>query len=64
MKLNKEKIDLAMARKSYNITQLAKSYGVSAQRIYIILGQKEVSPAVAGRLSAALGVDVTEILED
>lgn len=63
MELNREKINLAMARKGYTIAQLAEAYGVSPQRIYIILGQKKVSPAAAGRLAAALGVDVTEILE-
>lgn len=63
MELNRGKVELAIARKGYTITQLAKVYGVSPQRIYTILGQKKVTPATAGRLAAALGVDVTEILE-
>lgn len=63
MELNRDKINLAMARKGYTTTQLAEAYGISAQRMRIILNSKKVTPATAGRLAAALGVDVTEILE-
>lgn len=64
MEISRDKINLAMARKGYNITQLAKVYGVSAQRMRIILNSKQVSPVTAGRVAKALGVDVTEIIED
>ena len=64
MELNRNKINLAMARKGFGITNLAKVYGVSSQRMRIILNSRKVSPATAGKLAKALGVDVTEILED
>ena len=64
MYLDRDKINMAMARKSYNIAKLAEVYGVSAQRLRTILNSRKVSTATAGRLADALGVDVTEILED
>lgn len=64
MKLSREKIDLRRAQKCYSISELAEAYGVSRARMNTILNQREVTPLVAGRMAAALGVDVTEILED
>lgn len=64
MYLDRDKINMAMSRKSYNIAKLAEVYGVSAQRMRTILNSRKVSTATAGRLADALGVDVTEILED
>ena len=53
-----------MARKKMTVKQLAEAYGVSRARIHVILNQREISVIAAGRLSEALGVDVTEIIED
>lgn len=64
MYLDRDKINVAMARKRYNIAKLAEVYGVSAQRMRTILNSRKVSTATAGRLADTLGVDVTEILED
>lgn len=64
MYLSRDKINVAMARKSYNVAKLAEVYGVSAQRMRTILNSRKVSTATAGRLADALSVDVTEILED
>lgn len=64
MKLNEEKVRICMARKCFTVSRLASVYGVSRSRISYILNQKQVTQVVAGRLAAALGVDVTEILED
>lgn len=64
MKISREKINIEMARKKMTVKQLAEAYGVSRARINVILNQREVSIVVAGRLSDALGVDVTEIIED
>lgn len=64
MKLSREKINLQLARKCWTVQRLADAYGVSRNRINVLLNQREVSTASAGRLAAALGVDVTEILED
>ena len=64
MKLSSEKIEIARARKSMTVSQLADAYGVSRARMHIILNQREVTTVCAGRMAEALGVDVTEILED
>lgn len=64
MELSRKKINLAMARKQMTVTQLAEAYGVSRNRINIILNQREVTPLCAGKMAAALGCDVLEILED
>lgn len=64
MRLSRRKIDIAMARKQMTVTQLAKAYGVSRARINVVLNQREVSTVSAGRMAGALGVDVTEILEE
>lgn len=64
MKLNRDKIDICRARKKMSIGTLAEAYGVSRTRLHAVLNQREVSVAAAGRLAEALGVDVTEILED
>ena len=64
MELDRNKINVAMARKSYNIAKLAIIYGVSAQRMRTILNSRKVSPATVGKLADALECDVAEILED
>lgn len=63
MKVNREKINVAMARKQMTVKELADAYGVSRNRINVLLNQREVSVVSAGKLAAALGVDVTDILE-
>lgn len=64
MELSRKKINIALAKKVMTVTQLAESYGVSRARMNTILNQREVTPVCAGRIAKALGVDVTEILED
>ncbi len=63
MKVSKEKIDIARANRCMTITELAEAYGVSRTRLNMILNQREVTVVCAGRLAKALGVDVTEIIE-
>ena len=63
MKVSKDKIDIARANRCMTITALAKAYGVSRARLNMILNQREVTVVCAGRLAKALGVDVTEIIE-
>ncbi len=63
MKVSKDKIDIARANRCMTITELAKAYGVSRARLNMILNQREVTVVCAGRLAKALGVDVTEIIE-
>ena len=63
MTINRAKIEIAMAAKKFNIKALAEAYGVSDQRMRVILNSKNVSTATAGKLADALGVPVTEIIE-
>lgn len=64
MKLNKNKIEIAMANKKLSIAKLSERYGASRSRINVIMNSRNVTPATAGRLADALEVDVTEIIED
>ena len=64
MKLDRDKVDIAMARKKMTIIQLADVYGVSRARMNVILNSQVVTPACAGRVAEALEVDVTEILSN
>lgn len=63
MKVSRDKIDIARASRCMTVTALAEAYGVSRARMNMILNQREVTPLCAGRLAKALGVDVTEIIE-
>ena len=63
MKVSKEKIDIARANRCMTITEVGEAYGVSRTRLNMILNQREVTVVCAGRLAKALGVDVTEIIE-
>ena len=64
MKVSKNKIDLARANRCMTVSGLAEAYGVSRTRMNMILNQREVTVVCAGRLAHALGVDVTEMIED
>ena len=64
MKVSKNKIDLARANRCMTVSGLAEAYGVSRTRMNMILNKSEVTVVCAGRLAHALGVDVTEIIED
>ncbi len=63
MKLSREKVDIAMARNKMTVTQLAEKYKVSRARMNVILNSQVITPACAGRVADALGVDVTEIVD-
>ena len=63
MKINKAKLELALARKCWNQRDLRDSGEVSAQTILNVNNGKPVLPATAGKIARALGVDVTEIIE-
>ena len=54
MYIDRDKINVAMARKSNNIAKLAEVYGVSAQRMRTILNSRKDSTATAGRLPKGL----------
>ena len=64
MKISKSKLNIALARKQWNQRDLRDNAIVSAQTILNLNKGKSVMPATAGRIAAALGVDVTEIIEE
>lgn len=64
MKVDKRKLDIAMARAQLNRGDLAKKAGMPVQTLCNVMQRKNCRPATIGRIAAALGVDVTEIIED
>lgn len=63
MTIDKNKVNLILAKLQMNATDFCQMCGISRNRFYVILNSKKVAPKTAGKLAAALGVDVTEIIE-
>lgn len=63
MKVNREKLRLAMARACMNPQDLAKAAEMPPQTVNGVLRGRSVRPATLGRIAKVLGVDVAEILE-
>ena len=64
MVLSIEKIKLETARKQKSIAEILKLAHISSVTARRINAGHEVQPKTAGKLAAALGVDVTELLAD
>lgn len=64
MKVNREKLRLAMARACMNSQDIAKAAGMPLQTINGALRERSVRPATLGRIAKALSVDVTEIVKE
>lgn len=65
MKISKEKFEIAIAKACLRIDELSKISSVnkvSIAKIGKLNGN--LRPATVGKLAKALGVDVTELLED
>lgn len=63
MKINKKKIQTAMARNCMNTVDLQKTTGMPRPTVDNVVSGKNVRPGTVGRIAKALGVDVTEIIE-
>lgn len=63
MTIDRNKVDIVLARRKQTVGKLCEDVGLSRNRFYVIVNSKNVSPKTAGRLAEALGVDVTEIIE-
>jgi len=63
MNISKTKLAVAMMRKGYNFSQLAESAGVSRATLSYINCGKSCRADVVSRISSALEVDFTELLE-
>ena len=64
MKISKKKLEIAMARAKLNRNGLAEKSGMPIPSVCNLYRRESRKPATAGRIAEALGVDVTEILED
>lgn len=64
MKISKSKLNIALARKCWNQRDLRDNAVVSSQTILNLNKGKPVMPATVGKIAAALGVDVTDIIEE
>lgn len=63
MTLDRNRVDIELARKKMTVTGLAEKYGVSRSRMNVILNSQSITPTCAGRVAEALNVDVTEIIK-
>ena len=64
MKINKQKLDLAMASMMYSAKELSKVCGVSPVTIArITKGTQQARPETVGKIAKALNVPVTDIIE-
>lgn len=64
MKIDRKKIECAMARKKINRAELSKKANVPIGTLCNALSRGNCLPITAGKLAEALNVDVTELLED
>ena len=64
MKISKSKLEIAMARAELNRNTLAREAEMPIPTVCTVYTRGACKPATAGRIAKALGVDVTEILED
>ena len=64
MKTNKKKLELAMARACMNTEDLQKAAEMPRPSLNNVISGKSARPATLGRIARALGVDVTEIIDE
>ena len=56
-------LQIAMARNCMNTVDLQKTTGMPRPTVDNVVSGKNVRPGTVGRIAKALGVDVTEIIE-
>lgn len=64
MKVDKRKLEIAMARAQLNRNALAAKAKMPIPTVGNAYNRRSCKPATVGRIAAALGVDVTEILAE
>lgn len=64
MKTNRKKLELAMARACMNTEDLQKAAEMPRPSLNNVISGKSARPATIGRIARALGVDVTEIIDE
>ncbi len=63
MKGNKSKLELAMARACMNADDITLRAEMPGSTVKNVLTGRSVRPATLGKVAKALGVDVSEIIE-
>ena len=65
LKLDRKKLDLAMAKKCYNITDLVKKSGVCYSSIVKLSGDRmTLTTKTLGKISKALDVEPADLIQD
>lgn len=64
MKVDRKKLELAMARACMNPQDLAKAAEVPPQTVNGVIRGRSVRPATLGRIAKALGVDPAELIQE
>ena len=64
MKVNRQKLELAMARACMNSADLPAAAGLPRPTVQNAIVGKGVRPATLGRFAKALGVDPAELIEE
>lgn len=64
MKANRRKLELAMAKACMNTSDLQKAAGMPRPTVNSVIGGRSSRPGTIGRIAKALGIDVTEIIDD
>jgi len=65
MKIDKKKLDLAMAENCYSAEELSNLTGISTVTIARIKnGSQRPRPATIGKIAKALGIKVQDLIED
>ena len=62
--IDDRKFAIALANSGLTIGEAAKRAGMSRPRFHTIINSKKATAQAVGRVAKALGVDVTEIIED
>lgn len=64
MKISRAKIERIMAIKGLSVSQVAQAAELLPQNISTVKSRERCSPATAGKIAKALGVDVREIMKE
>jgi hypothetical protein len=64
LRIDKNKLEIAMARAELNRKNLAEKAEMPIPTICNVYTRGTCKPATAGRIAKALGIDVTEIIEN
>ena len=62
--IDDRKFAVALANSGLTIGEAAERAGMSRQRFHMVLNSKRATAQAIGKVARALGVDVTEIIEN